>query len=55
MALGYSQNFVSAQYLVNDLTEFDQILYMLHVNPYPKMCFMWGRGWGRQVRWAEKL
>ena len=28
MALGYSQNFVSAQYFVNNFMEFDQILHM---------------------------
>ena len=28
MALGYCQNFVSAQFFVNELMEFDQILYM---------------------------
>ena len=26
MVLGYCQNFVSAQYLVNDLMKFDQVL-----------------------------
>ena len=28
MPLGYCQNFVSAQYLVNESMEFDQILHM---------------------------
>ena len=28
MALGYCQNFIFAQYLVNKMMEFDKILYM---------------------------
>ena len=31
MALDLCQNFASAQYLENKLTEFDQNLYLLHI------------------------
>ena len=31
MALDLKQNFASAQYLENKLTEFDQTLYLLHI------------------------
>ena len=36
MALGYSQNIVSAQYLVNEWMEFDQMFHTLQIKPVPR-------------------